>query len=93
MLGFVVKVNSFILWLETRAQWLASGAPVLEPAHWTFSPWVFPGLNMASFLWLVERPQVEGGGFLRPQVTGLRVTGFPFPYSPWILRGPLASLT
>lgn len=48
---------------------------------------------MASFLWLVERPQVEGGGFLRPQVTGLRVTGFPFPYSPWILRGPLASLT
>lgn len=61
MLGFVVKVNPFILWLETRAQWLASGAPMLEPAHWIFSPWVFPGLNMASFLWLVERPQVEAG--------------------------------
>lgn len=78
MLGFVVKVNSFILWLETRAQWLASGAPVLEPAHWTFSPWVFPGLNMASFLWPVERPQVEGGGSsgLRLQASGSQASLF-----------------
>lgn len=30
MFGFTVKL---VLWLETGAQWLASGDLVLEPAH------------------------------------------------------------